>query len=86
MKVQRHQCETCIYKSGLSWPIEEYENAIRDPHMNGFFSGHRICHHSDEAICAGFWARHKDHFTLGQLAQRLGLVEKIDHDKSKEDT
>jgi hypothetical protein len=47
--------------------------------MAGFFSGHRICHHSDEAICAGFWERHKDDFAMGQLAGRLGLVEKVDH-------
>jgi hypothetical protein len=49
--------------------------------MDGFFSGHRICHHSDKAVCAGFWARHKDDFALGQIAQRMGLVEKVDHDK-----
>jgi len=49
--------------------------------MKGFFSGHRICHHSDTACCAGFFARHKDHFPLGQIAQRLGFVEYVEHDK-----
>jgi hypothetical protein len=31
------------------------------------------------ACCAGFWRRHRDRFTLGQLAQRLGWVRKVRH-------
>jgi hypothetical protein len=53
---------------------------IRDPRMGGFFEGYRVCHYSNDAVCAGFWARHKDDFTGGQLAQRLGLVELVDDD------
>lgn len=42
--------------------------------MAGFFKGHRVCHHSKDAVCRGFWNRHKDKFTLGQIAQRLKAV------------
>ena len=49
--------------------------------MPGFFIGYRVCHHSQNdpegVCCRGFWNKHKDHFTNGQLAQRLGLVEMI---------
>jgi hypothetical protein len=48
--------------------------------MAGFFSGYRICHHTRKACCRGFWDRHKNDFTLGQLAQRLGFVEFTNED------
>lgn len=82
MKVQRRQCATCIFKAEHWRPgqLEALLDEIRDPKMAGFFEGYRICHHSKEAVCAGFWARHKDDFQAGQLAQRLGLVELVEHD------
>jgi hypothetical protein len=85
-QVQRKQCKTCIFKVQCWSPgfLEEKLKEIKDPHMERFFVGHRICHHSGTACCAGFWARHKDDFQLGQLAQRLGLVEYVDHDNQKE--
>jgi hypothetical protein len=43
--------------------------------MVGFFVGYRICHHSEDVCCRGFWNRHSEHFTLGQIAKRLGMVE-----------
>jgi hypothetical protein len=82
MKVQRRQCETCIFKRRY-WTAQHLAallDEIRDPRMAGFFKGYRLCHHSRDACCAGFWARHKDHFTAGQLAQRLGLVELVEHE------
>jgi hypothetical protein len=79
-EVQRRQCATCIYRDDSSLNIENLEAQIRDTYMEGYFSGFRVCHHSSVACCAGFWARHKDHFTMGQIAQRLGLVRKVDHD------
>jgi hypothetical protein len=48
--------------------------------MEGFFKGHRICHHSNDVCCRGFWNRHKDHFSAGQLAQRLGAVQFVEVD------
>lgn len=61
--------------------IKNLEAAVADRHMPGFFRGHRICHHSNDVCCRGFWNRHKDKFTLGQIAQRLGLVRFVQEDK-----
>lgn len=79
-QVQRRQCETCIFRPGYHWDLDALLDEIRDPRMAGFFSGYRVCHHSDTAVCAGFWARHRDDFQAGQLAQRFGIVELVDHD------
>jgi hypothetical protein len=83
-QVQRKQCKTCIFREKHWWPgfLEEKLEEIKDPHMEGFFKAYRICHHSHTACYAGFWARHKDDFQLGQLAQRLGFVEYVDHDNT----
>lgn len=75
-KVQRRMCTTCIYRLD----IRKLERDVADPHMAGFFRGHRICHHSRDVCCAGFWKRHKDSFTAGQLAQRLNFVEFVEVD------
>jgi hypothetical protein len=71
-KVQRKQCSTCIYRKDSTLDLESLEAAVRDKY--GGFKGHRTCHHSQDACCAGFWKRHKWKFTAGQIAQRLGLV------------
>jgi len=57
------------------------EDEARDPHMG--FSGFRECHHAprgSNVCCRGFWDAHKDEFQLGQLAQRLDMVEFVDID------
>ena len=54
------------------------EGQVRDKHMG--FKGHRICHNSKDVCCRGFWDRHKDEFPLGQIAQRLGIVEFVEVD------
>jgi len=71
-KVQKVQCKTCIYRPDSPLDIQKLEADVADSY--GGFKGHRICHHSVDACCAGFWARHKDKFQLGQIAQRLGMV------------
>ena len=81
--VQKQRCLTCIYRKDSHLDVKELEAAIADPRMEGFFVGYRICHHSDDACCCGFWKKHKDYFTLGQIAQRLGLVVKVDVDTLK---
>ena len=51
--------------------------------MPGFFIAFRECHHAKPrsgVCCRGFWEKHKDHFTAGQLAQRLDLVQFVDVD------
>ena len=78
LRVQRRQCSTCIYRPDSALDIAALEEAIKDPRMEGHFKGSRTCHHSRDAVCAGFWARHKDNYDAGQLAQRLLLVEFVD--------
>ena len=76
-KVRRVQCETCIYRPDSPLDLERLEDDVRDPH--GGFKAHRVCHyHNDSgACCRGFWDRHKDSFPMGQVAQRLRLIQEI---------
>ena|ERR1700722_19736263 len=79
LKVQNRACSTCIYtKNWHGTPIEELEAQVADGH--GGFVGSRICHHSDNVTCRGFWNLHKDEFAAGQVAQRLGCVEFVEVD------
>ena len=78
LRVQKRQCATCIYHPGSPLELELLEAEVRDEHLG--FRAHRICHHSADAVCRGFWNRHKDAFALGQIAQRLGLVAFVDDD------
>ena len=86
MKVAAKQCRTCIYRPNSPLILKKLEAEIADPRMEGFFKGHRICHHfqddSRQVCCRGFWNEHKDHFTAGQIAQRLGFVEMIDQENA----
>lgn len=80
LRVQKKACDTCVYKPGSPIDPTELEENIREQ-MRGkpidFFTGFRICHSSRTACCAGFWAKHKDKFQVGQLAQRLKMVEYV---------
>lgn len=60
--------------------IKKLEDEVRD--RRGWFKGYRICHYSKTVCCRGFWNRHKWHFDLGQIAQRLNMVTFVDHTKS----
>lgn len=77
-KVQSKQCSTCIYRKDSPLDLEKLEGDIADGY--GGFRGHRICHHSDDVCCRGFWDRHKNKFNLGRIAQRLGMVEFVSVD------
>lgn len=76
IRVQSALCETCIYRPSSPLNLERLEAEILDPRMAGHFRSFRACHHADDATvcCRGFWNRHKDHFDIGQVAQRLGAV------------
>ncbi len=74
LKVQAKACSTCIYRKDSQLDLKALEAEVADPYMPGYFKGHRICHHSKDVCCRGFWNKHKDKFTAGQLAQRLGMV------------
>ena len=71
-KVRKQSCPTCIYRKDSPLDLAELEDQVRGPHG---FEGWRVCHHSEDICCRGFWNRHKDEFQLGQVAQRLNLVE-----------
>jgi hypothetical protein len=77
-KVQSKPCETCIYRKDSPLDLKKLEAAVADKY--GGFKGHRVCHHSEDACCSGFWNAHKNHFQMGQVAQRLGMVEFVDDD------
>lgn len=77
-KVQKRMCATCIYRPDSSLDLKKLEDDVRDEYIG--FKGHRICHHSADVCCRGFWEAHKDEFPAGQIAQRLGVVEFVDID------
>ncbi len=72
LRVQGKMCETCVYRPGSPLDPKSLEESVKSEH--GGFKTFRICHSSKDACCAGFWVRHKDGFSFGQIAQRLGLV------------
>ena len=78
-RVQRYRCRTCIYRKDSALDLKVLEDAVRDRYVG--FRGYRICHHSKALCCRGFWDRHKDEFQLGQIVQRLNLVEFVTEDK-----
>ncbi len=75
-KVQHKPCATCIYRKDSPLDLTKLEAEIADQY--GGFKGWRVCHYSDDACCYGFWNRHKNHFQVGQVAQRLGWVEFVE--------
>ena len=80
-EVQRKMCATCIYRPESPLDLKALEAQIAD--RFGGFKGHRVCHHSSTACCRGFWNKHKNEFALGQIAQRLHMVEFVEHDTLK---
>lgn len=89
LQVQQRMCATCIYRKDSSLNIKELERQIADPFMKGYFKGARLCHHAPDrakVVCKGFWDRHKDKFTAGQLAQRLKCVVFVNIDRFKKKT
>lgn len=85
-RVQDALCSTCIYRPASGFDIKALEAEIADDHMEGYFKAHRTCHHSVDVCCRGFWNKHKDRFTAGQLAQRLGRVVFVHVDNMKKET
>lgn len=82
MKVQSRMCVTCIYRPDSPLDLKALEKQIADPYMEGFFETFRACHHATNDICCrGFWNKHKNDFQLGQISQRLNMVEFVKVDK-----
>lgn len=80
--VQAKQCSTCIYRKDSVLNLRKLEDEIKDGY--GGFKSWRVCHHSDNVCCRGFWNKHKDDFAVGQVAQRLGAVKFVEVDTHKE--
>lgn len=78
LKVQKKMCATCIYRPDSALDLKALEDQVRDQHVG--FKSHRVCHHSTDVCCRGFWEAHKDEFQLGQVAQRMNMVEFVDVD------
>jgi hypothetical protein len=70
--------ESCIYRQDSTLNLAHLEEQVRDKYVG--FKGHRVCHHSKDACCRGFWEAHKDEFPAGQIAQRMGWIEFVDED------
>ncbi len=64
LRVQRRQCDTCIYHYDTHFDLAQLEAEVRDEYMG--FKGYRICHHSDDACCRGFWNPTKMNFRPGR--------------------
>lgn len=82
-QVQKYQCLSCIYRPNSGLDIAKLQAQIADPRMAGFFVSYRECHHAQRGsgvCCRGFWQRHRNNFTAGQMAQRLGYVEFVEAD------
>jgi hypothetical protein len=77
-KVQESPCTTCIYRKDSPLDLAKLESEIKSKHSG--FASYRVCHHSKDACCRGFWNAHKNDFQLGQLAQRLNVIEFVQHD------
>ena len=75
LRVQKVMCATCVYRPQS--PLDPKELEKRVMNARGDFDGFRVCHSSQTACCAGFWAQHKDDFSMGQIAQRMGWVELV---------
>lgn len=82
LRVQVAPCSTCIFRKDSPLDLKRLLGAVREKNRFGFefFKGHRVCHHSHDAVCYGFWAKYRDKFQLGQIAQRLGIVEYVNDD------
>lgn len=81
-KVQDRMCNTCIYRKDSPLELKKLEGQIADGH--GGFNSFRVCHHSNDVCCRGFWNRHKDQSAIGQVAQRMGLVDFVHVDTWEE--
>ena len=78
MRVQLRSCATCIFRKDSPLDLKQLLDAVRDDY--GGFKGFRVCHHSHDACCRGFWNRYRNRFAAGQIAQRLGLVRFVKDD------
>jgi hypothetical protein len=73
-RVQRKICGTCIFRPERPLDLAKLEDEVCDPY--GCIEDHRICHHSEDVCCRGFWPRHKDESAADRIVQRHKCVGK----------
>lgn len=81
--VMAKQCKTCVFRPGNRMDLEpgRLEQMIRDATAaESCIPCHKTTydHHPQEAVCRGFFLRHKTQPL--QVAERLGLIEEVDVD------
>lgn len=73
-KVQKKACKSCIYRKDSPLDVTALENqALKKDSW-------RVCHHSEDVCCRGFWNKNKHNFNLGRIMQRLGAVKYVSVD------
>lgn len=77
-KVQNKSCSTCIFNKNSPLNLAKL---VKEALEN---DGFRICHHSKDVCCRGFWNKFKNDFNLGRISQRLNSVEFVNIDIYKE--
>jgi hypothetical protein len=86
LQVQSKQCSTCIYRANSPLDLAKLEAQCADKYLEDFFAHWRECHHAEPnsgVVCRGFWNRHKNSFTAGQIAKRLNSVEYVDSEATE---
>lgn len=80
-KIQTKQCDQCLFSRRRIVTAARFKNIIRDCTQLGN-EKHFVCHKAslkgDSVCCRGFWDKYKNNFQLGQVAQRLNLVEEVE--------
>jgi len=77
-KVQASQCATCIYRADSPLDVRKLEADITEEY--GAIVGWRICHHSMEVCCRGFYDQHKTSCAAIRVAQLIDGVSFVDVD------
>jgi hypothetical protein len=60
--------------AGKPLDLAKLEDEVGNPY--GCVRENRICHHSEDVCCRGFWPRHKDESAADQIVQRHKCVGK----------
>lgn len=79
-KVQKTHCDQCLFTPQRIVTRARAREIVADClAKDTFFNCHKTqLEGSDEQVCcAGYWAKYKDQFNMGRIAQRLGAVVKV---------
>jgi hypothetical protein len=74
-------CETCVFRPGNLMHLQPGRlRGMVDQAKNG--GSAIVCHSTleegvDNAICRGYWDRHKDDVAALTIAEKIGIVEEV---------